>query len=66
MGLDASRLVVPLGERQRSNFLAFGLPNAMAWQARLAAARIVTDHRGSHLRFGFSLHHTEEEVERPA
>ena len=63
-GLDAGRLVVPLGERRRGNFLAFDLPDAAAWQARLAAARIVTDHRGSRLRFGFGLHHTEEEVER--
>ncbi len=56
-GLDPSRLVVPLAERRRGNFLAFDLEDAEAWQARLAAARIVTDRRGRRLRFGFGLYH---------
>lgn len=63
-GLDPRRLVVPLSERRRGNFLAFGLPDAAAWQARLAAAGIVTDHRGRRLRFGFGLHHAEADVDR--
>jgi selenocysteine lyase/cysteine desulfurase len=63
-GLDPARLVVPLAEPRRGNFLAFDLPDAAAWQARLAAAGIVTDHRGSRLRFGFGLYHTAEDVDR--
>jgi kynureninase len=63
-GLDPARLVVPLTERRRGNFLAFDLEDAEAWQARLAAAGIVTDRRGRRLRFGFGLYHTEAEVDR--
>lgn len=63
-GLDPARLVVPLAERRRGNFLAFDLEEAEAWQARLAAAGIVTDRRGRRLRFGFGLYHTEAEVDR--
>ncbi len=62
--LDPARLVVPLPEARRGNFLAFDLPGAEAVQARLAAARIVTDRRGSRLRLGFGLYHTEAEVDR--
>jgi selenocysteine lyase/cysteine desulfurase len=62
-GLDAGALVVPLEETRRGNFLAFDLPDAEAWQARLAAARIVTDRRGTRLRFGFGLYQTGAEVD---
>jgi selenocysteine lyase/cysteine desulfurase len=62
-GLDPARLVVPLSEPRRGNFLAFSLPDAEAWQARLAAAGIVTDRRGERLRFGFGIYQTEAEVE---
>jgi selenocysteine lyase/cysteine desulfurase len=62
-GLDPARLVVPLSERRRGNFLTFALPDAEAWQARLAAAGIVTDRRGERLRFGFGLYQTAAEVE---
>lgn len=62
-GLDPARLVVPLAERRRGNFLAFSLPDAEAWQTRLAAAGIVTDRRGDRLRFGFGCYHTLAEVE---
>ncbi len=54
-GLDPSRLVVPLEEARRGNFLTFELPDAEAWQARLAAAGIVTDRRATRLRFGFGI-----------
>jgi kynureninase len=57
-GLDPARLVVPLQDLNRGNFLTFDLPDAEAWQARLAAAKIVTDRRGSRLRFGFGLYQT--------
>jgi len=61
--LDPARLVVKLEEKRRGNFLTFDLPDAEAWQARLAAARIITDRRATRLRFGFGVYQTEEEVE---
>lgn len=62
-GLDPARLVVPLEEPRRGNFLTFELPDAEAWQARLDAARIVTDRRATRLRFGFGIYQTEAEVD---
>jgi len=62
-GLDPARLVVPLEETRRGNFLTFDLPQAEAWQARLEAARIVTDRRATRLRFGFGIYQTAEEVD---
>jgi selenocysteine lyase/cysteine desulfurase len=62
-GLDPARLVVPLSESRRGNFLTFDLPDAEAWQARLAAARIVTDRRATRLRLGFGLYQTAAEVD---
>lgn len=63
-GLDAARLVVPVTDPARGNFLAFDLDDAAGWQARLAAAGIVTNHRGRRLRFGFGIYQTNEEVDR--
>ena len=62
-GLDAARLVVPLAEPRRGNFLTFELTDAEAWQARLDAAGIVTDRRATRLRFGFGIYQTEAEVD---
>ncbi len=62
-GLDPARLVVPLDEPRRGNFLTFELPDAEAWQARLAAAHIVTDRRATRLRFGFGLCQSAAEVD---
>ncbi|NKC29528.1 aminotransferase class V-fold PLP-dependent enzyme [Falsiroseomonas selenitidurans] len=61
--LPADRLVVPLEDPRRGNFLVFDLADAEAWQRRLAEAGIVTDRRGSRLRFGFGLYHTAAEVD---
>jgi selenocysteine lyase/cysteine desulfurase len=61
-GLDPARLVVPLEETRRGNFLTFELSEAGAWQARLAAAGVVTDHRANRLRLGFGIYQTEAEV----
>ena len=47
------RLVVPLSEPARGNFLTFDHPEAVQWYRRLHAARIVTDVRGTRLRLGF-------------
>jgi selenocysteine lyase/cysteine desulfurase len=62
-GLDPARLVIPLSEPRRGNFLAFDLPDADAWQARLAAAGVVTDRRATRLRFGFGIYQTAAEVD---
>jgi selenocysteine lyase/cysteine desulfurase len=62
-GLDPARLVVPLEEPRRGNFLTFDLPDAGAWQARLAEAGVVTDHRATRLRFGFGIYQTAAEVD---
>lgn len=62
-GLDPARLVVPLAEARRGNFLCFDLPDAEDWSARLEARRVVTDRRGSRLRFGFGLYQTAAEVD---
>jgi kynureninase len=58
------RLVVPLAEPSRGNFLAFEHPDAAVWYRRLRAAGIVTDVRETRLRVGFGLYHTTADVER--
>jgi kynureninase len=58
------RLVVPLSEPARGNFLAFEHPDAAQWYRRLHAAGIVTDVRGTRLRLGFGLYHASRDVER--
>lgn len=60
----AERLVVPLSEPARGNFLAFEHPDAAQWYRRLHAAGIITDVRGTRLRLGFGLYHTAADVER--
>jgi selenocysteine lyase/cysteine desulfurase len=62
-GLDPARLLVPLEETRRGNFLCFDLPDAEAWSAKLEARRVVTDRRGSRLRFGFGPYQTATEVD---
>lgn len=62
-GLDPARLVVPLGEPRRGNFLAFDLDDAEAWQSRLARAGVVTDRRGRRLRVGFGPYHAAEDAD---
>lgn len=62
-GLPEAALVVPLANTARGNFLTFDLPEAEAWQARLEAARIITDRRGNRLRFGFGLYHRAADVD---
>jgi kynureninase len=58
------RLVVPLTEPARGNFLAFEHPEATAWYQSLHDAGIVTDVRETRLRLGFGLYHTAADVER--
>lgn len=59
--LAGAQLAVP--GPVRGNFLAFELAEAGAWQARLAALGIVTDHRGQRLRLGFGLYQSEAELD---
>jgi selenocysteine lyase/cysteine desulfurase len=62
-GLPAAAVVPPAGT-PRGNFLAFDLADAAAVHARLAAAGIVMDRRGTRLRFGFGVYHDEAFVDR--
>lgn len=62
--LAPDRLVVPLEEPSRGNFLTFRDPDAAGWSERLKAANIVTDARGDRLRVGFGLYHTAGDVDR--
>ncbi len=67
LGLDMLRpdhLVVPLSEPDRGNFLTFRTEQASAIYRRLLEAKVITDHRGDRLRFGFGLYHDPEDIER--
>jgi kynureninase len=57
------KLVVPLTEPARGNFLVFEHPQAADWYQRLHAHGVITDHRGTRLRLGFGLHQTAEDVD---
>jgi selenocysteine lyase/cysteine desulfurase len=61
-GFDERHLVVPSKELRRGNFLTLEREDAPQIYHRLHAERIVTDVRGSRVRFGFGLYHTDEEV----
>lgn len=62
--LDPERLLVPLGERNRGQFLTFETAEAGAIHRRLLDADIVTDHRDDRLRFGFGPYQDESDVDR--
>ena len=57
------RLLVPLSDPARGNFLTFRMADAGEWQARLEAADIITDRRGDRLRLGFGLYHRAADVD---
>lgn len=61
--LDEARLVVPMSEAARGNFLTFDHPEAADWSGRLHQAGIITDVRGTRLRVGFGLQHAAEDVD---
>lgn len=63
-GLDRNALVIDPATTPAGNFLTFERADAAALHAALRAANIVTDVRGTRLRLGFGLYHTEEEVDR--
>jgi selenocysteine lyase/cysteine desulfurase len=61
---SSEKLVVPLSEPARGNFLTFADPAAQAWYERLHQAGIVTDVRGDRLRVGFGVYQTAADVDR--
>lgn len=61
--VKADVLVVGVDDPARGNFLTFDLPEAPEIHAWLHKADIVTDIRGTRLRFGFGIYQTGEEVE---
>ena len=62
--LHPEQLVVPIGNRDRGNFLTFRAGSAGDLHRRLLAAGIVTDYRGDRLRFGFGIYHDDEDIDR--
>jgi kynureninase len=60
---SADRLVVPVSEPARGNFLTFEHEDAAGWNRRLHEAGIVTDVRGRRLRLGFGLYHTAGDLD---
>ena len=62
--LDPGQLLVPLSEPNRGNFLTFRTASAGEIYRLLLAAKVITDHRGDRLRFGFGIYHDEEDVDR--
>jgi len=61
--LRRARLVTPIGRAERGHFLCYETPAAPSLHAQLAQAGIVTDVRGSRIRFGFGCYHTEQDIE---
>jgi selenocysteine lyase/cysteine desulfurase len=61
--LRRARLVTPIATAERGHFLCYETPDAGSIHARLAQAGIVTDVRGSRIRFGFGCYHTEADIE---
>jgi selenocysteine lyase/cysteine desulfurase len=64
-GLGPSALTPP-GGVARGNFLTFDMPEAGALEARLSAAGIRVDQRGTRIRFGFGLYQDHDFADRLA
>lgn len=62
--LARARLVTPVGTPDRGHFLSYETPEAEGIRARLAAAGIVTDRRGSRIRFGFGCYHAPDDIDQ--
>jgi kynureninase len=60
--LRDARLVTPVADGNRGHFLTFEIPQARSIHDRLAASDIVTDVRGSRIRFGFGCYHAADEI----
>ncbi|MGH3822291.1 MAG: aminotransferase class V-fold PLP-dependent enzyme [Pseudonocardiaceae bacterium] len=62
-GLGRASLVPPPELPERGHFLTFRIPDAAAVATRLRACKVITDHRGDRLRFGFGIYHDASDVE---
>jgi kynureninase len=63
-GLREARLVTPAEDPGRGHFLTFETPRAEALHRELLARRIVTDVRGTRIRFGFGCYHVPADIDR--
>lgn len=61
--LAHEHLIPGLGETDRGHFLTFRLPGAVALQARLRDAGVLTDARRDRLRFGMGIYHGSDDVQ---
>lgn len=61
--LQKARLVTPVKTTQHGHFLSFETPEAATLHRRLAEASVMTDVRGTRIRFGFGCYHTENEID---
>ncbi|MFQ3608894.1 MAG: aminotransferase class V-fold PLP-dependent enzyme [Chloroherpetonaceae bacterium] len=60
--LTMKHLVPSVEMKSRGHFLTFDVPNAEAIESELLKNDVVIDRRGSRLRFGFGLYHTEADI----
>lgn len=57
-------LLTPVRNTQRGHFLTFETAMAETIHNDLLARKIITDYRGTRLRFGFGLYHDESDIDR--
>jgi selenocysteine lyase/cysteine desulfurase len=57
-------LISPVDTPARGHFLTFETDRAADFAQKLQDLGVVTDHRGTRLRFGFGLYHVADDVER--
>jgi selenocysteine lyase/cysteine desulfurase len=57
-------LVTPVDTTTRGRFLTFETEQAAAIHDELQTRQIITDHRGSRLRFGFGIYHDRADIDR--
>ncbi|AGH98244.1 hypothetical protein A11S_1435 [Micavibrio aeruginosavorus EPB] len=57
-------LISPVDTPTRGHFLTFETDRAADFAQKLQDLGVVTDHRGTRLRFGFGLYHVADDVER--
>lgn len=62
-GVHPEFLVPAPGAPDRGHLLTFRFPEAGEVSARLAARKVITDHRGDNLRIGFGVYHDETDVD---
>jgi kynureninase len=61
--LRDARLLTPLGTTRRGHFLCYETLHAASIHERLGRADIITDVRGTRIRFGFGCYHAEDDIE---